>query len=190
MTTRHLGYLVPALLTATLLTLTACGGGSGGSQVASLDKGSSSATPSTAASGDLEKEVTAYVECLRKQGMDLPDPTVDAKGQISFGRPANGQTIDRTKLQAAQKVCGDVPAGVTAGLNLNDPALQDAALKFAQCMRGQGVDVPDPDVSKLGSGGNMFGNINRDDPKVAAGIKACQHVFTDAGVGPGGGGGN
>ena len=170
-------YLIPLIIG--LLALGACGSGNG------------TAAPSAAPSADLEKDVTAYVECLRKQGLDLPDPTVDAKGQISFGRPVNGQTIDRDKLAAAQKVCGEPPAGLAAaaGVDVNDPAFQDAALKFAQCMRGQGVNVADPDFSKAGTGGGLFGGIDRDDPKVAAAVQACQHVFADAGVRlPGGNG--
>lgn len=161
-------------LAAGLLTLAACG--------------STAAAPKTSA--NTEKEVNAYVECLRKQGLDVPDATVDENGQVSFGQLMAGRRVDREKLQAAQQVCGKPPAGVTSAIEntLNSPEFQDAALKFAKCMRDEGVDIPDPDFSKLGSGdgggdNGLFGGIDRDDPKVAAGIKACQHVWTEAGIG-------
>jgi len=186
MTSRLRFFLIPALLTAAALALGACGSAGHGDGVASL-AGSVSAAPSASASGDPETQLNTYLECLRKQGVDLPDATVDAKGQVSFGRPADGRPIDQDKLQAAMKVCGDLPAGLTGGLNLDDPKLQDAAVKFAECMRGQGIDVPDPDLSKIGKDGGAFGKLDRDDPKTAAAIKVCQKVFTDAGINLGGG---
>jgi len=160
---------IPLVLTAAAFALGACGGAS-----AAADS-----------NGDLEKQVQAYVECLRENGADVPDPTVDEKGNITFGQPAAGQTFDRAKIQEAQKKCGEPPEGITSGMTrLNDPATQDAAVKFAQCMRAEGVNVPDPDLSKIGSGeGGAFGDIDRDDPKVSAAIDTCQHVWTDAGIG-------
>jgi hypothetical protein len=187
-------FALPLLLSAGLLVLGACSSTAASSDddggVATLGN-AGSAAPS--ASADVLKEVTTWVECLRGEGVDLPDPTVDENGQVTFGRlQAAGKNpkIDRDKMDAARKVCGDPPPGVMSAAQntIDDPAFQDAALKFARCMREQGVDVPDPDFSAAGGAqGGMFGKINRDDPKVAAAIKACQHVWTSAGVGPGAG---
>lgn len=185
MTTRQRIAVLPLMFAAGLLALGACGSGDDGGGVATLDTGGSAA-PS--ASGSVEKEVTDYVECLRKQGIELPDPTVNADGEVTLGRPQNLPDIDRDKFEAAQKACGEPPAGVTTAAEdmLANPEFQDAALKFAQCMREQGVDVPDPDFSKVGSGaGGLFGGMDRDDPKVAAAIEKCQQVFADAGIGRG-----
>ena len=191
MTIRHRFRMIPVALAAALLSLTACGDDKGGGQVATLAEGSATATPSAAASGDLEKKLADYVECLRKQGADVPDFAVDANGQVTFGSPGSGQTIDRDKLASAQKVCGDLPEGLTTPLdNIDQSELQDAGLKFAQCMRGEGIEMADPDFSNLGSGtgGNPFGDLDRDDPKVAAAIEVCQKVFADAGLTPRAGG--
>jgi hypothetical protein len=189
MTIRHRFRMIPVLLAAAALSLAACGDDSGDSKVATLDNGSASSAPSAAPSGDLDKQLNDYLECLRKQGLNVPDATVDAKGRISFGTPAAGQSFDRDKFTDAQKVCGDLPAGLTTGLeDLDQSELQDAALAFAKCMRGQGVEMADPDVSKLGQGGGAFADLDRDDPKVAAAVESCQHVFADAGIiRPGGG---
>jgi hypothetical protein len=181
MTFRTRLRMFPVLLAAAALTLSACGDDGGGGRVATLDDGTATTAPSAKASGNLEKELADYVECLRKEGADVPDPTVDANGQITFGRPANGQTIDREKVTEAQKVCGDLPEGFISGFtDMDQSELQDVALKFAQCMRGEGIQMADPDVSKLGSAGGPFADLDRDDPKVAAALEVCQKVWTDA----------
>jgi hypothetical protein len=183
----------PGVLIA-LFALSACGGGNDGdNRVASLDSGAVASATAAAASTDLEKELTDYVECLRTQGVDLPDPSVDADGNISFGRLAAGQSFDRDKITQAQKVCGDLPEGLTAGLSGQDRTeLQDIALKFAQCMREHDIDVPDPDLSQMGQGGGSgtgpFGDLDRDDPNVAAAIDVCQKVWIDSGITLRGGG--
>ncbi|MET0493277.1 MAG: hypothetical protein ABW000_09135 [Actinoplanes sp.] len=178
--------LIPALLAAAVLALSACGGDGGGSKVATLDDGTATTAPSAAASGDLEKKLNDYLECLRKQGADVPDATVDENGQVSFGQPPAG--FDRDAFTKAQKVCGDLPDGLTTAFdNMDQSQVQDTALKFAQCMRAEGVDVPDPDMSKLGKG-NPFGELDRDDPKTAAAIEVCQKVWADSGLAPRGGG--
>jgi hypothetical protein len=175
--------------------LSACGGSSGGgdAQVASIaTTGSSGAAPTKASSSDTEKELNDYTECLRKQGVDVPDITVDADGNPSFGAPGGGGggggDFDRDAFTAAQKVCGDPPASLTNSLqkNLNSPEFQDSALKFAQCMRKEGIDMKDPDFSQGvgGAGGNAFGDLDRDDPKTAAALEVCQKEF--AGVAGGG----
>jgi len=190
MTIRHRFRMIPVALAAALLSLTACGDDKGGGQVATLAGGAATSAPSAAASGDLEKKLADYVECLRKQGVDVPDFTVDANGQVSFGTPANGQSFDRDKFTEAQKVCGDLPEGLTTPLdNIDQSELQDAGLKFAQCMRGEGIEMADPDFSNPGSGGGgLFADLDRDDPKVAAALEVCQKVFADAGLTPRAGG--
>jgi hypothetical protein len=173
-----------------LTVLTACGSGAESSTgVASVGGGSSGPAASPTASGDAEKELLGYVECLRGEGLDVPDPTVDADGNLTLGgRGGSGiqpGQIDREKFQAAQEKCGQPPAGAL-GLDDEDRSeLQDAALEFATCMRGEGIDVPDPDFSQGGAGGRggmPFGDLDTDDPKVAAAVEKCQDAFQ--GIGP------
>jgi hypothetical protein len=57
---------------------------------------------------------------------------------------------------------------------------QDAALKFAQCMRGHGVDVPDP---QPGQGIQIQAGQNGIDPNSQTfkdAQSACQHIMQDA----------
>lgn len=189
MTPRHRLRMIPVALLAAALSLTACGGKSDAGAIATLNDGTATATPRASASGDLEKQLADYVECLRKQGVDIPDPTVDAKGQVSFGRPAAGARFDRGALTKAREACGDLPAGLTTGPGTMDRSqMQDTLLTFARCMREQGIDMPDPDMSKVGTGeGSPFGDLDRDDPKVAAATEVCQKAFTDSRNGASGG---
>lgn len=64
----------------------------------------------------------------------------------------------------------------------------DQGVQFAQCMRDNGIDVPDPDpnTGRIQIGGG--GNINPNDPAFQAAIEACQDVAPFGGGGGGGGG--
>ncbi|MGL4745875.1 MAG: hypothetical protein ACRCXL_16005 [Dermatophilaceae bacterium] len=175
---------------ALLVVLTACGGEESSSAgVAALDDGSTSSSASPTASGDAEKQLLDYVECLRGEGLDVPDPTVDAEGNLTLrpqGGAAGGQQFDRERFQQAQETCGEPPEGALGITEEDRSELQDAALEFAKCMRGEGIDVPDPDFSQGGpgagggAGGGPFGDLDTDDPKVAAAVEKCQSAFGDA----------
>src|SRR5262249_12428342 len=161
--TRLLGA---ASLAGIVLLVAACGGGGGSSAagVASLGQ-NAGPDPTTTVAGSAEDQMLKYVQCLRDQGLNVPDPTVDANGNIQFrpfprdgndGNGANGgnasaatstppSTIDRQAFQKARQACGNPPNAVGGFNRDNSQAFQDAALKFAACMREQGIDVPDPD---------------------------------------------
>lgn len=54
---------------------------------------------------------------------------------------------------------------------------QEKALKFAQCMRDNGVPMEDPDVSSGGAGGGMsvrIGGEGIDETKLQAAMQACR----------------
>ncbi len=204
----------PALLLAVALVLTGCGssGGDDDPGVASLDQtsgaaGDTSATgAASAAPADEEAELLAYVECLRGEGLDVPDPTVDAEGNLQLGGPGGGgaggggaggagggeggPAGDPEAFQAAMEVCGDVPEGAVGGPGEVDSAeFEDAALAFAECMREAGVDVGDPDLGGGGgpggggAEGGPFGDLDMEDPAVQEALESCQQVFADAGIG-------
>ncbi|MEU0566639.1 hypothetical protein ABZ297_14770 [Nonomuraea sp. NPDC005983] len=52
---------------------------------------------------------------------------------------------------------------------------QEARLKFAQCMREHGVDMPDPDSS-----GRVTIKGKKGDPDPSKAMQACQHFMKDA----------
>ncbi|HUX71621.1 MAG TPA: hypothetical protein VMV41_13980 [Cellulomonadaceae bacterium] len=181
------------LAVAAGLTLTACSTSTDGTQVASLkDAGGStagSAGTAASASAGTEAELLAYVQCLRDQGVDIADPTVDADGNLTLGGggPGSGSgtgtpTIDHDALLAAQDVCGAVPAGAFGSAVRDTTEFQDAALAFVQCMRDEGIEVADPDFSTTSGpgGGGMLGDVDRTDPAVIAALETCQGDFAAA----------
>jgi hypothetical protein len=131
--------------------------------------GSSSSDASSSSTGDnSDAQRVKLQQCLRDNGVDVPDnPTPGAGG----GQP----NIDRDKLQKAiSGPCKEFQQGAGGNISSADrQEMQDSFQKFAQCMRDNGVDVPD-----IGSGGGPpaggGGQLNQDDPKTKAASEKCQ----------------
>lgn len=121
--------------------------------VALVSAGCSNAPAGTAASSDsgdanaAHAQAGKFAQCMRDNGVrGFPDP--DASGTFTVETIANGTSIDTNSpaFQQAVTACKDLePAGFTgAG---RSPEQQQGALKFAQCIRDNGVkDFPDPAV--------------------------------------------
>ena len=191
-----------------LLLVTACGGGGAAAEVASLenrdpvaagDIGSGDATATTI---DTEEAMLAFTQCMRDQGVDIADPTVDADGNLRFSRPGGAGGGDfsegeRESLRAAREACAGFLDGVAQGFrNVDETELQDNLLAYAQCMRDTGYEqMQDPDFSTFGPGAGPpgegfrgpFGEIDVDDPAYQAADAACRDLF--GGLGRGGPGG-
>src|SRR5437763_8515881 len=109
--------------------------------LAGTGTGSSGANTTSAA----REQAVKFAECMRKNGVrEFPDP--DASGDLTIDRIANGSSLDTSSaaFQRAISACRDLePPGFTG--SKRSPEQQQAALKFAQCMRDNGVkDFPDP----------------------------------------------
>ena len=190
-----------AAAAAFAVVASACGGGGDPSNdVASLsgDVTITRAIEDPAADpGDSREEaLLAFAACMRDNGLDVADPTVDAEGNLRLGRPGGGAgaDFDRQTAQAAFEVCGDLLEGVILGFGAQDRTdIEDNLLSFASCMRDNGFDMPDPDFSALAGagggpgGGGPFGQIDRDDPAFESALEACQDELP--GFAGGGGGG-
>jgi hypothetical protein len=86
-----------------------------------------------------------FAECMRKNGVSaFPDP--DASGELTIETVANGSSVDTSSatFDQALTACRDLePPGFTG--HERNAKEQEAALKFAQCIRDNGVkDFPDP----------------------------------------------
>ncbi|GGK75304.1 hypothetical protein Sme01_50910 [Sphaerisporangium melleum] len=169
MTVRRLALVLASL---PVLALAGCGSGGNGTGVASAQKGTSgpatAASPSPAVSSDPLK----FAQCMREHGIDMKDP--DAGGRVAI-------KIDKNKegeMREAQKACDKYMAGGKR-MDASDPRNRDAMLKFAQCMREHGIDVPDPQpgegmkvrVPKSGGGSDKF----------EAAQKACEQYLPGVG---------
>jgi hypothetical protein len=159
--------------------------------VATACSSTGAATPSPGAS--VEAALLAFSRCMRDQGItDMPDPTVDSEGNVQIQRPPGGHGSGAHEaFEAARKKCDKYLREVTQGFSHADTAqTQDQLLQLAQCMRGRGVDVPDPDFSGGGHdpGAQFWDAINRSNPSVQEALRACQQqVFGSEGFGHGGG---
>jgi hypothetical protein len=86
---------------------------------------------------DQDKAVK-FAECMRNNGVsDFPDP--DAKGEFVYG-----VSVSPAVFKTAVDACKDLqPPGTLSAKR--SPRQQTASLKFAQCIRNNGVkDFPDP----------------------------------------------
>jgi hypothetical protein len=120
-------------LIALVAAISACG--------ASAPSGTSSGN-NTAANA---QKAVKFAECMRSNGVSaFPDP--DASGKLTIDGIANGSSLDVNTPAFKQAIssCRDLePAGFTG--STRSPQQTQAALKFARCIRANGVpDFPDP----------------------------------------------
>jgi hypothetical protein len=91
------------------------------------------------------EQAMQFAACMRDHGVsEFPDP--NASGELTIDAVANGSSLDTSTaaFKQAMSACKDLePAGFMGGTR--SPEQQSAVLKFAQCIRNNGVtDFPDP----------------------------------------------
>lgn len=150
---------------AASLLLAACGG---------------SSSPQPFTGEEQAEDIARFARCLREHGVDVSTPP-GQEGALKI----TGSGSPRT-FEAAQRACQRYRPAKPAMSPAKRIEFQDAALKFARCMREHGVDMPDP---KFGSGGSVVltkgrtgrRGLNPASPAFQAAQKACQGIL------PGGG---
>jgi hypothetical protein len=162
--------LVATALAAGALTLTACGsegeaGGSGGK-------------------GDREEARNAaleYAQCMRKHGVDMPDPQFQGGGIMQRGPDEHTPRATVEKADAACKEIRDRMEPSEPPSEAEQKEMRDAALAHARCMREHGIkNFPDP---TFGANGQMSvkidkrSGINPDDPDFKDAQEACAHLM-------------
>jgi len=167
--------------------------------IASLDGSDGSATADAAVEMEAEEAMFALAECLRDQGLDVEDPEVGDDGNMRLGslfRPLmQSGEIDRETIGVAMAACEDISQLITTEFHQDDRTeMDDQLYAYAACMRDNGYDMPDPDFgdSEAGMGqgkGNVFGDIDRQDPEFQEANASCSDIFIGSGLGDGAGGG-
>ena len=136
-------------------------------------------SPARPAGGDERGPLLAFTACMRERGIALADPVVE--GDSVKLLPAEGAPpAPKDRFDAAHEQCRALlPDGLE---QLGRPpeagavqAREEAALRFADCVREEGYDVPDPrfadgrvtnwDPEALG--------IDLDDPQVQRVAERC-----------------
>jgi hypothetical protein len=152
-----------ALLVTGGLALAACGGHD---SEPSADRGSNARQEREAALN--------FARCMREQGIDMPDPQIGEDGTIVQDAPDG----DRDELRAAQRACRRYRDGGGRAPSVEEREEQqemlERAVAYAQCMREEGIDVPDPTTGEDGK--NVIGGVglDRDDPDVSEADEACR----------------
>lgn len=144
------------------------------------DTGSGAAAP-TSSDEELALE---FADCMRDEGIDFADPVVAADGSVDLfgGFDEDTPPPPQDEAQIAFEVCGDILDGTTLLPNVDDIlANEEAFLEFARCLRDEGLDVDDPDLSNLGGGPQaIFGeNFDPDDPSQQDAIQVCAPIMAN-----------
>ncbi len=155
------------------------GTGSSGNGAAPVD---SSGGNNSAANGE---QAYKFAQCMRDNGVSqFPDP--NASGQLTIDQIVNGSSLDpnSTAWKKAISACKDLePAGFTG--SKRTPEQQQAAIKFAQCIRDNGVkDFPDPDPNGPLVDTNRIPSASRNSgmSMLRAAMKKCSGYAAAAGV--------
>ena len=170
---------ITILIALVAIALAACGGGDDSADVASIeDTGVVSATDTTQALSD-EEALIEFAACMRDQGMDFPDPSVDANGLPSFEFD-DPESIDQDAMFEAGEECRYLIEGVVLNLlDFDTSEFDDTFLEYAACMREQGIeDIPDSiDLTSIIEEGNL--PFDPDDPAFIAADEQCRDVFAE-----------
>jgi hypothetical protein len=170
---RRLGPFAALALIAIVVLISACG----------------SSAPGAGASNTASNhaEAVKFAECMRHNGVSqFPDPP--ASGELTLDGVANGSSMDPNSPAFTQAIsaCKNLePPGFTG--QQATPQQTSARLKFAQCMRANGVpDFPDPtpngpllDTRRIPS---LAGKDPRTDPRLQAAMHKCSNFAAGAGV--------
>ena len=156
---------------------------------AGTDSSGGNNTVTTAAAGNNtaanHEQAVKFAECMRTNGVQqFPDP--DASGAFTIETIANGSSVDTTSatFQKAISACKDLePPGFTG--SKRSPEQQAAGIKFAQCIRDNGVpDFPDPDPNGPLVDTNRIPSASRNGvmSMLRAAMKKCSSYAAAAGV--------
>jgi hypothetical protein len=169
-------------VTALAATLAACGG-------------SSSSNSSASATGTQFQARVNLAKCARAHGINIPDPSPGGGPGSGIGRVL--RQYSQAQINTALQACRQYVAKAFPQFNLT-PAqraqVQQQLVKFAECMRSHGVNVPDPTFNGSGSTRGFgfrqaFRSIDRNSPAFQSALKACQSLRPRFGPGSGRGGG-
>jgi hypothetical protein len=174
-------------LAALTMLAVICAGCGSGTQGVPAGTGNSAATSGGNGTASIHDKAVKFAECMRANGVSaFPDPS--ASGSFTIDAVVNGSSLDPNSATWKQAIgaCKNLePPGFT-GPKVT-PSQRTARLKFAQCMRDNGVpDFPDPtpngpliDTNRIPS---LAGKDPRSDPGLQAAMHKCRDFAAAAGV--------
>ncbi len=167
---KHRTTLAAAMLAAAVL-LTGCGSEEPDNQVASGTGAQAESTAPSSAPASLSRDELAikFTQCLREQGLNVPDPEPGKGPMLKFDKNSG---VTQQKVQEAMDACKQYNPQADGSPN---PQQEENGRKYAECMRTNGVEkFPDP---KPGQRGIMIGPGVADDPDFQKAQDACQPIL-------------
>ncbi|MFD9949761.1 hypothetical protein ACFWYW_03425 [Nonomuraea sp. NPDC059023] len=160
-----------------LAVISGCGSQPTSAGVASVAsaKPSASASASATTTADPQEQARKFAQCMRDNGIDMPDPDPNAK---MGGLKIDIKDVNKEAFKKASEACKQYrPFRDRADLSPED---LERLRGYAACMRENGVDMPDPDPN--GGFGGKRPALNADDPAFKKAVEACRAKFPQLGV--------
>jgi hypothetical protein len=154
-----------------LLVLSACSAAEGDG-VTSAGGGENPAGPAAterAAPLDEDAQALVFAECMRDNGVDMPDPGPGQQGLVDAIQAVAG-SYDRASMRKALSACQDLMPQYAEEEHADD----DWQLQLAECLREQGLDVSDTPFEDAHSGAI---DVN----EFRAAMEVCREVLTGGG---------
>ena len=172
---RHLGR-TSAVIAALVLALAAvgCGGEDSSGGVPRLGGGTTTSGKGQQASRDFEDAALDYAECMRENGVDMPDPQ-GGRFEITpeSGGPAemNAPKFRKADGECRKHLANAKPPQISEE---DKEAFQEASLEHARCMREHGIEMPDPTAQEGGGMAVPLDGLDLNDPEFKKAQKACE----------------
>ena len=180
---------ITLLLGITMVLALACSSPS--TDVASIDKTEATTVAVQTSSDDSsiqtdEEKVLEFTQCIRDQGIEIQDATVDSDGNLQPPRPVEGASTNFQELRPAFEKCRESLDGMTFGRERVDVNEQiDDLLEVTECLRDAGFDLDDPNQENLRE---WRGQFDFEDPALQKAFEECGRLGRgQSGGGPGSG---
>ena len=180
---------ITLLLGITMVLALACSSPS--TDVASIDKTEATTVAVQTSSDDSsiqtdEEKVLEFTQCIRDQGIEIQDATVDSDGNLQPPRPVEGASLNFQELRSAFEKCRESLDGMTFGRERVDVNEQiDDLLEVTECLRDAGFDLDDPNQENLRE---WRGQFDFEDPALQKAFEECGRLGRgQSGGGPGSG---
>lgn len=139
----------------------------------------------------------AFVECMRENGIDLPEGQFQAgreavPGEVPAGSiltepPDEMEGIDGEAFAAAREACADLaPEGAVMFGGPGGAGIDESAFRaYRSCMADHGVELPEAGPAGAERGDGAAGaappevSIDRDDPEFAAAHEVCASLLPE-----------
>jgi hypothetical protein len=164
-----------------------------GVAVAACGSSSASSSSSSSSTGSARYHARLNLaKCFRSHGINIPDPSPGGGEAGGTGAAFRAlQSYPQSQIQAVLQDCRQYLAQAFPQLNLTPQQraqVQQQLVRFAECMRSHGVNVPDPTFNGNGVFGfkRSFGSVDRNSPAFRSAMTACQSLRPQFGRGGGG----